>query len=169
MIFVTVGTHEQQFNRLIEYIDLCKKNGDIEEDVIIQAGYSTYIPQYCEYYKIIPYEKMDEYLQKARIVITHGGPSSFISALQRGKIPIVVPRYKDYGEHVNNHQKDFVEKVENRYGNIIPIYDINNLLEAIINYNQLLTSINANTESNNLRFCTLFEEIVVNLFKSRSV
>ncbi|HEM2886173.1 TPA: multidrug MFS transporter, partial [Streptococcus suis] len=29
MIFVTVGTHEQQFNRLIKEIDLLKKNGSI--------------------------------------------------------------------------------------------------------------------------------------------
>ena len=42
MIFVTVGTHEQPFNRLIECIDNLKKDGVIQEDVIIQTGYSTY-------------------------------------------------------------------------------------------------------------------------------
>ncbi|HFR3743031.1 TPA: multidrug MFS transporter, partial [Streptococcus suis] len=31
MIFVTVGTHEQQFNRLIKEIDLLKKNGSITD------------------------------------------------------------------------------------------------------------------------------------------
>lgn len=47
MIFVTVGTHEQPFNRLVEYMDRLKENKIIEEDVIIQIGYSTYEPQYC--------------------------------------------------------------------------------------------------------------------------
>lgn len=35
MIFVTVGTHEQPFNRLIKKIDELKQDGTIEEDVII--------------------------------------------------------------------------------------------------------------------------------------
>ena len=35
MIFVTVGTHEQQFNRLIEYVDCLKRDGIITEEVIM--------------------------------------------------------------------------------------------------------------------------------------
>ena len=35
MIFVTVGTHEQPFNRLVQKVDDLKKNGIIQEDVII--------------------------------------------------------------------------------------------------------------------------------------
>ena len=46
MIFVTVGTHEQPFNRLVKKVDDLKKNGIIQEDVIIQTGFSTYEPQY---------------------------------------------------------------------------------------------------------------------------
>ena len=42
MIFVTVGTHEQPFNRLIQKVDELKKEGVITEDVIIQTGFSTY-------------------------------------------------------------------------------------------------------------------------------
>lgn len=33
MIFVTVGTHEQPFNRLIQKIDELKKDGIINEDL----------------------------------------------------------------------------------------------------------------------------------------
>ena len=33
MIFVTVGTHEQPFNRLIQKVDELKKEGVITEDV----------------------------------------------------------------------------------------------------------------------------------------
>ena len=39
MIFVTVGTHEQQFNRLIKKIDELKEQGAIREPVFIQSGY----------------------------------------------------------------------------------------------------------------------------------
>ena len=39
MIFVTVGTHEQPFNRLIQKVDELKMDGIITEDVIIQTGF----------------------------------------------------------------------------------------------------------------------------------
>ena len=42
MIFVTVGTHEQPFNRLIKKVDELKRDGVIQEDVIMQTGFSTY-------------------------------------------------------------------------------------------------------------------------------
>ena len=38
MIFVTVGTHEEQFNRLVEYMDKLRGANIIDEDVIIQTG-----------------------------------------------------------------------------------------------------------------------------------
>ena len=79
MIFVTVGTHEQPFNRLVEYMDKWAENH--EEDVVIQAGFSTYKPQKAKWQKLFPYGEMIENVEKARIVITHGGPSSFIMPL----------------------------------------------------------------------------------------
>ena len=112
MIFVTVGTHEQQFNRLIEEIDRLKENGIIKDEVIMQTGYCTYEPKYCEWSELLPYDQMLENVDKADIVITHGGPSSFIMPLQIGKIPIVVPRQKKYDEHVNNHQVEFSTAVK---------------------------------------------------------
>ena len=92
MIFVTVGTHEQPFNRLLKKIDELKKNGTIQDDVIIQTGFSTYRPQCCQWSKLLPYQQMVKNVADARIVITHGGPASFIMPLQIGKTPIVVPR-----------------------------------------------------------------------------
>ena len=105
MIFVTVGTHEQQFNRLIEYMDQwASRHG---EAVLIQSGYSTYEPKVAKWSKLFSYSEMVKNVKEARIVITHGGPSSFIIPLQMGKTPIVVPRQKKYGEHVNDHQLKF--------------------------------------------------------------
>ena len=73
MIFVTVGTHEQQFNRLIEEIDRLKGNGTIKDEVIMQTGYCTYKPKYCKWSELLPYDQMLENVEKADIVITHGG------------------------------------------------------------------------------------------------
>ena len=109
MIFVPVGTHEQPFNRLIKKIDELKESGIIQEDVIIQTGFSTYEPKHCQWSKLIPYQQMLRNVADARIVITHGGPASFIMPLQIGKTPIVVPRQHQFNEHVNDHQVDLFE------------------------------------------------------------
>lgn len=69
MIFVTVGTHEQPFNRLIQKVDELKKEGVITEDVIIQTGFSTYEPKYCQWSKLIPYQQMIKNVADARIVV----------------------------------------------------------------------------------------------------
>ena len=132
MIFVTVGTHEQPFNRLVKKVDDLKKNGIIQEDVIIQTGFSTYEPQYCQWSKLIPYQQMVKNVEDARIVITHGGPASFIMPLQIGKTPIVVPRQHQFNEHVNDHQVEFARNVAKRMGTIIPVEDIETLIIILI-------------------------------------
>ena len=127
MIFVTVGTHEQPFNRLLKKIDELKKNGTIQDDVIIQTGFSTYRPQCCQWSKLLPYQQMVKNVADARIVITHGGPASFIMPLQIGKTPIVVPRQHQFNEHVNDHQVEFARNVSKRMGTIIDVEDIETL------------------------------------------
>lgn len=163
MIFVTVGTHEQPFNRLIKEIDSLVKKKIINEDVFIQTGYSTYTPKFCNYKSMLSYKEMKEKINKARIIITHGGPSSFIDALNNDKIPIVVPRQKKYGEHINNHQVEFVKFIQKKQGNIIPIYDTKDLGSTILNYNRIIKS-NKTVNSHNEEFIKKFTTIVNKLF-----
>ncbi|MDB1565703.1 glycosyltransferase [Lacticaseibacillus paracasei] len=134
MIFVTVGTHEQQFNRLLEAMDSLKSLHSLNEKVICQTGYSTYSLKYCEGYDFLPYQQMDKFMSQARIVITHGGPSSFMMALRHEKLPIVVPRRAEFHEHVNDHQLTFCREVESRMHNIILVEDTKDLWPAISNY-----------------------------------
>lgn len=165
MIFVTVGTHEQPFNRLIEAVDRMKAEGIFNDDVIIQTGYSTYEPKFCEWRKLYPYDKMRELVNQARIVITHGGPSSFIMPLQIGKIPIVVPRQKQFGEHVNDHQVEFCKTVEERFGNIIVAENDEQLRMAIANYDTCASIKTHGISSNNSKFINDFEREINNMFK----
>lgn len=163
MIFVTVGTHEQPFNRLVQKMDELKKNGTIQEDVIIQTGFSTYEPQYCQWSKLIPYQQMIKNVEEARIVITHGGPASFIMPLQIGKTPIVVPRQHKFGEHVNNHQVEFARNVEKRMGTIIDVEDVETLGDIITNYYQIVAGMGHGMSSNNAKFNEELEKLVVQL------
>lgn len=163
MIFVTVGTHEQPFNRLVQEIDNLKRDGVITEDVIIQTGYSTYEPKYCQWEKLIPYKQMIKNVEDARIVITHGGPASFIMPLQIGKTPIVVPRQKKFDEHVNDHQVEFARNVAKRMGTIIPVEEITKLKDIILSYDKIVDTMGHGINSNNEKFCNELEKIVKQL------
>jgi len=152
MIFVTVGTHEQSFNRIIKYIDELKEKDIISDEVIVQTGYSTYEPKYCKWNKLFPYSEMVQNVANARIVVTHGGPSSFVMPLQVGKIPVVVPRQKQFDEHVNNHQVEFSKAVAECQGNIIVVEDIEKLGDIIKNYNEIVEVMPTGMSSNNAKF-----------------
>lgn len=167
MIFVTVGTHEQPFNRLVECMDDLKKDGIIAEEVIIQTGYSTYKPKYCKWQKLFSYQEMLKLVNEARIVITHGGPSSFIMPLQIGKTPIVVPRRHQFNEHVNDHQVLFSKAVAERMGAIIVVDEMNKLRETIINYDKIIGEIKSGLKSNNKVFNEELEKIVNKMFEDR--
>lgn len=162
MIFVTVGTHEQQFNRLVEYMDRWAAEHD--EEVVIQTGYSSYEPKHCKWRKLFPYQEMSKKVEEARIVITHGGPSSFIAPLQIGKTPIVVPREKRFDEHVNNHQVNFCKQVESRMGTIVVVEDVEKLGEVIEKYGELIGGMGSGIKSNNAKFCAELEKIVDGMF-----
>ena len=165
MIFVTVGTHEQPFNRLIQKVDELKRDGIIKDDVIIQTGFSTYEPKYCQWSKLISYQQMVKNVADARIVITHGGPASFIMPLQIGKTPIVVPRQHQFNEHVNDHQVEFVRNVAERMGTIIPVEDIRKLAKVIENYDEIVAKMGHEMSSNNEKFCDELKKIVHNIFE----
>ena len=130
MIFVTVGTHEQPFNRLIEFIDNLKRDGKIQEEVIMQTGFSTYEPKYCKWSKLLPYDEMIKNTEDASIVITHGGTGAIIGAVKKGKKVIAVPRLAKYGEHVDDHQLQLVKQFDD-LNLICPCGDTNELAEAI--------------------------------------
>lgn len=168
MIFVTVGTHEQPFDRLVEYIDKIKKDNVILEEVIIQTGFCKYKPRMCKWDKMFSYKEMTRYVSEARIVITHGGPSSFIMPLQVGKIPIVVPRQKAFGEHVNDHQVEFAKIVAERLENIIVVEDIDILVKIIQKYDIVIRNMKKNIISNNAEFCNSFGTIVDGIISKNS-
>lgn len=164
MIFVTVGTHEQPFNRLLKKIDELKKNGTIQDDVIIQTGFSTYRPQCCQWSKLLPYQQMVKNVADARIVITHGGPASFIMPLQIGKTPIVVPRQHQFNEHVNDHQVEFARNVSKRMGTIIDVEDIETLGDIITNYDKIVAVMGHGMISNNEKFNEELEKLVGEMY-----
>lgn len=164
---MTVGTHEQPFNRLVREVDRLRGEKLIEEKVVIQTGFSTYEPVFCEWSRLYPYQQMLRYVAEARIVITHGGPSSFIMPLQVGKVPVVVPRQKRFGEHVNDHQMEFCRAMAERMRNILVVEDVGGLADHILNYSELIKSLDCGKKNHNIKFLEAFQSEVEELMKRR--
>ena len=126
MIFVCTGTQVYQFDRLIAKIDELIENGIITDTVFAQIGASTYIPKHYEYRAFLDADRYAEYLDKADLVISHGGTGALISASKKGKNIIAVPRLAKYGEHVDDHQLQVVEILEQE-GYIYAVYELDDL------------------------------------------
>ncbi|MHC3376730.1 glycosyltransferase [Ligilactobacillus equi] len=165
MIFVTVGTHEQQFNRLLATVDNLKAQGVLKDEVVMQTGFSTYEPKHCQWQALFPYQEMQSLIQKARIVITHGGPSSFMQVLKAGKIPVVVPRLACYREHVNDHQLAFARAVQTRYQNLLLVEAMPELAPVLANYETQVADLSTLVVGNNQRFNQKFEKLVWRLME----
>lgn len=158
MIFITVGTHEQGFDRLIKEVDELIENKKIDEEVFGQIGYCRYKPKNFKFKDLLGEEEMNKYVSKSKIVITHGGPGSIFKALEYGKVPIVVPRDPSFNEHVDNHQILFVNKLES-IKKVIAVYDVKSLKKCIENYDEL--SIQCVKESSDINhFVERFDELI---------
>ena len=130
MIFVTLGTQDKSFKRLLNDIDNEIKNGTIKEKVIVQAGHTKYESNNMEIFDLIDKEDFDKYIKECDLLITHGGVGSIITGLKNEKTVIACPRLAKYDEHINDHQLQIIERfVENGY--ILSYYEKDDLKEVL--------------------------------------
>ena len=130
MILVMLGTQNNSFYRLLEEIDRLIEIGKINDEVIVQAGYTKYESQNMKVIDFVSNDEIEKFEQQADCIITHGGVGSIIGSIEKDKKVIAVPRLKQYGEHVNDHQLDIVQSFD-KLGYIIGIADVSQLCEAL--------------------------------------
>ena len=130
MIFVTVGSQKFQFNRLLEAVDKLIEDGVINEEVFAQTGVSDYEPKNYKFVDFTTREEFNEKLDKCNLLITHAGTGVIVNALKKGKKVIAIPRLKEYGEHVDDHQMQLIEQFT-ELGLIEPVNEIDELGKAI--------------------------------------
>lgn len=131
MILVLLGTQNNSFHRLLGEIHRLLQK-EIKEEVIVQAGYTKYQSE-NEKMKIFDFmekQELEELLNQANLIITHGGVGSILQAITKDKKVIAIPRLHQYQEHVNDHQKEIVE-LFNKKGYIIGIQGVEELQGAI--------------------------------------
>ncbi len=128
LIFVTVGSSEFQFNRLLKMVDQLAETLSDDIQVVAQSGTCTYSPKHMTMVPWISIEEMREYFSKCRVVITHAGTGSIVNALDCGARVIVVPRLAACKEHIDDHQIEIAREF-NKLGYVT----IANDLESLIN------------------------------------
>ena len=104
MILVTLGTQKQSFKRLLEKIE----NSKVEDEIIVQAGYTEFNSKKMKIIDFINYAEMEKLVDKADLIITHGGTGSILGPLKKNKKVIACARLAKYGEHVATHQEELV-------------------------------------------------------------
>ena len=104
MIFVCIGSRQYQFNRLLKKLDELVAEGQIADEVVAQIGQSEYEPQNYKWVRYLDKNEFDRYRQEADLIISHGGTGALIGALKLEKQVIAVPRFAQYGEHIDDHQ-----------------------------------------------------------------
>lgn len=126
MIFVITGTEKYPFDRLIKCIDNFSQDGLVGNQVFIQLGSCIYEPKYCRWKRFISFGQMCEKIQESDIIIAHAGAGTTLLCIQLGHHPILVPRQKKYGEHLDNHQVSFAKRFAYT-GMINVVYEIKDL------------------------------------------
>jgi UDP-N-acetylglucosamine transferase subunit ALG13 len=110
MILVTLGTQDKSFQRLLSALEKQIEDGLINEEIIVQSGYTKFNSK-CM--KLIPYlsqDELDQYRKVASVIITHGGVGSILDGCRIGKKIIGVARLKKFKEHMNDHQVEICER-----------------------------------------------------------
>jgi len=114
MILVTVGTEQYPFNALMDWVDLLIKEGIINEEVTIQYGSSTRFPDNVKVSKVMPESQFRKYIEQSSAVIAHCGEGTALLLEDFDRPYILVPRTSKFHEHVDNHQLEMADDLENQ-------------------------------------------------------
>lgn len=107
MIFVTVGTNEARFDRLLTAVDAV----GAEEELVVQHGPSPVRPAGARCVAFLAWDEVVEHMRAARVVVAHAGVGSVLVAVANGKRPLVMPRLRRYREAVDDHQVVFANRL----------------------------------------------------------
>jgi UDP-N-acetylglucosamine--N-acetylmuramyl-(pentapeptide) pyrophosphoryl-undecaprenol N-acetylglucosamine transferase len=111
-VVVTVGASETYgFERLIRAL-VPLIPADV--DVLWQTGCSAVDDLGLDTRRQVPGRELDAAMRGADLVISHAGVGSALSALESGRVPLLVPREHAHAEHVDDHQFQIAEDLSLR-------------------------------------------------------
>ncbi len=102
MIFVTVGSHEAPFDRLVQRMD--ELAGQTEEPVWMQIGSATVSPVRAPHRRFFSTVDFRRLFRESRAVVSHAGVGTLLEAARIRKPLVCLPRLHRFGEHWDDHQ-----------------------------------------------------------------
>ena len=113
MILVTVGT-QLPFDRLIRAVDAIAPQFDGQ--FFAQIGEGAYQPENMRWGATIPPSEFDGMMREARLIVSHAGTGTFLTARRFGKPVVLFPRRAAFGEHRNDHQMATIARLADMPG-----------------------------------------------------
>jgi UDP-N-acetylglucosamine transferase subunit ALG13 len=107
MIFVTVGTYDAPFDRLIRAVGEL----EVDEQIVVQAGASSVRLPHASSFDFAPFDEIVGQIRAARVVVAHAGAGTILIALANGRRPVVMPRLGRLGETSDDHQLPFARRL----------------------------------------------------------
>lgn len=111
-ILVTLGTHGcYRFDRLVEQVLGVLAPCD---EVVWQVGATPAPAGARPVVSSLSPPNFDRLVKESDVVIGHAGIGTALAAMANGKLPILAPRSKEHGEHVDDHQHLIAEELARR-------------------------------------------------------
>jgi len=105
-ILVALGTHScYRFDRLVSQVERVVRGDDT---VVWQVGATPPPAGATTVVDDIGPAQFGDLVDGCDVVIGHGGLGTALTALRMGRYPILVPRRRAHGEHVDDHQQELV-------------------------------------------------------------
>jgi UDP-N-acetylglucosamine--N-acetylmuramyl-(pentapeptide) pyrophosphoryl-undecaprenol N-acetylglucosamine transferase len=129
LILVTLGTHEQPFERVLDMVEPLAA----EDELIVQHGHTP--PRQgrpgMRWLDFVDYDELEMLTKSASAVICHAGVGSIMTALAAGKTPVVIPRRRAFGEHVDDHQRQIAQELDAQ-GLVVACLEAQDLPSALV-------------------------------------
>ncbi len=111
-VVVTLGTQDgYAFRTLVEALARALPAG---ADVFWQTGNTHVADLGVRGRVVVPARELDAAVAGADLVVTHAGVGSALAALKHGHCPLLVPRRRVRGEHVDDHQVQICSELVKR-------------------------------------------------------
>ncbi len=130
MILVTLGTQDKSFERLLKKLDQLIEKKVIQDEVVVQAGYTQYESKNMKIFSYLPKEELEKLIEKCDLLITHAGVGSIMDGIKKKKKVIAVPRLSKYQEHTNDHQLQIAKEFE-KEGYILSVIELKDLPKTL--------------------------------------
>jgi len=117
-------------DRLLRAVDRLHADGVLHGEVIIQSAAYGFRPPNAVLEGVRSYAWLADKVSGADTVISHAGPATLALVRAAGRVPVVVPRSSAEGEHVDDHQLRYADRLRGQPGYAI-VTDMSKLAEAI--------------------------------------